>query len=62
MPTESLTDENLRARTRELISAAQKLSADLLLQTEALNSAIDSFNTKYVAPLREGLGPDDDDA
>lgn len=61
MPPESLTDEALRKRTRELIAAAQKLSADLLVQTEALNVAIDSFNQNYVTPLREGLGPDDDD-
>lgn len=59
MSQESLTDENLRARTRELIAAAQRLSADLLVQTEALNQAIDSFNTKYVAPLQEGLGQDE---
>jgi hypothetical protein len=55
-----MSDEALRLRTKELVFAAQKLSSELLVQTEKLNAAIDVFNKEYIDPLREGLESGDD--
>ncbi len=39
-----LSDEDLRARTDELLMEAHRLSAQLFLQTERLNYAIELFS------------------
>lgn len=52
---ETLTEQDLRSRTEHLLLAAEKVSIQLVLQTERLAEAIDLFDREIIAPLREGL-------
>lgn len=49
------SDNDLRTRTRQLLMAAEAISAELEAQTAQLNSAIDQFNREILHPLREVL-------
>ncbi len=55
-----LTDEELAARTRQLLFAAQNISRELALQTERLATTIEVFHREVVDPMRDLHGGDDD--
>lgn len=52
-----LNDEELRARTDDLVATALSVSMELRLQTEKLNAAIQDYDRDVIAPLREGRMP-----
>jgi hypothetical protein len=54
----SLSDEQLKRRTIDLLVAAEKVSLQLQLQTEKLAAAIALFDREIIVPLREGLTDD----
>lgn len=52
---EPLSDDDLRRRTEALLLAAERVSMQLVLQTERLADAIEQFDKEIIKPLRKGL-------
>jgi hypothetical protein len=59
---ERLSDAELLRRTLELVARAHTLSAELYLQTERLNQALNQFSAAYIDPPLKNPGADHDDA
>lgn len=50
-----LNDVDLRRRTEALLASAERVSMQLVLQTERLAEAIELFDRDVISPLRKGL-------
>lgn len=50
-----MSDDQLKIRTEELLRSAERISKELVMQSERLADAIDSFEREIITPLRERL-------